>query len=806
MSDWLQERLQKEVLVVDGAMGTMLQNKKLPAGACPEEWNLTRPEVIKEIHLEYCRAGADIITTNTFGATRCKLKDYGLAGQVKEINRAGVWAAREAAVAAGGRSLVAASVGPLGKFVQPLGELSFTEVYEEYLEQCRAVTEAGADLIILETFGDLGEMRAALLAAKTAGTLPVVACFTFDETRRTFTGTDPETAAVVVEGLGASAVGVNCSVGPDKLVPVVQILARSTNLPVLVSPNAGMPQLIDGQTVFRETPAVLAEYADRFVEYGANLLGSCCGSTPAHTAAIAGAVRGRTPKLRRQSFGLRLASRVKTVTVAAQGYPVPIGERINPTGRKQLAAELRAGSTERVRREALTQTEAGAVLLDVNVGVAGIDQIATMEKVLHAVQTLVDTPLVIDSTDPAVIEKALQSYHGKALINSVNGEEASLAAILPLAKRYGAAILGLTLDEQGIPDTAAKRLAIARKIVRRAEELGIPRRDVIMDCLVLTVSAQPAGVAETLQAIKLVKAELGITTSLGVSNVSFGLPNRPVINHAFFAMALGAGLDAAIMNVLDEGMMEALRAAAVLTNRDVRAERYIDLEQARTGVTVVKKAAATSRTPMEILYDAVLTGDKDNILGYLETALQAGQDGVKILNQALIPAIEEVGRRYGAGIYFLPQLMMAGETMTVAFDRLRPELAKQAQQYLGTIVMATVQGDIHDIGKNIVAVLLANHGFKVIDLGKNVPNREIIDAALREQADLIGLSALMTTTMVHMEDLIKEVKARALPFKIMVGGAAVTRQYAQEVGAHGYAEDAVAAVETAKALIAVKGA
>ncbi|ABO50722.1 methionine synthase (B12-dependent) [Desulforamulus reducens MI-1] len=794
------KRVKKEVLIIDGAMGTLLQQRGLPGGWCPEEWNLSHPEAVKEIHKLYLEAGADIITTNTFGAIQLKLADYHLGDQVKEINQAAVKLAKEVAQPYG--AMVAGSVGPLGKFLQPLGTMTFEEAYQQFYEQCAAMVEAGVDLILFETFGDIGEMRAALIAAADAGDVPVVASFTFDETGRTFTGTDPETAAVVAERLGIAAIGVNCSVGPRQLEGVVRKLTESTNLPVLVSPNAGMPEIIGGKTVFRETPEIMAEYAQRFVDYGASILGGCCGTTPKHIQAIYQQVKKLKPKCRNKRFGLRVASRVKTVTIQPSGVPVAIGERLNPTGKKALQAEIREGKTEITRRDALTQVQAGAEILDVNVGVGGVDQVAAMERAVQAVQVLVEAPLCIDSTDPTVIEHALKLYHGKALINSVNGEENSIETILPLAKRYGAALIGLTLDDEGIPPTAAGRLAVARRLVERTEAMGIPRDDLMMDCLVLTVSAQPEGVPETLEAIRLVKQKLQITTSLGVSNVSFGLPNRVLINAAFFAMALNAGLDAAILNPQDQRMMETLRASAVLTGRDVRAEKYIAIEQQTHNGSKMETTGEQMKasTPLDILYQAVLSGDKDNIVSYINEALKTGLSPMELLDKALIPGIEEVGRRYGAGIYFLPQLMMAGETMTKSFERLRPELAKGPAKKAGTVVLATVKGDIHDIGKNIVSVMLANHGFEVIDLGKNVANEEILRVAAEQKANIIGLSALMTTTMVHMQEIIKLVKEQGLNCKVMVGGAAVTEHYAREIGADGYAIDAVEAVNVAKKL------
>lgn len=795
------DRVGKEILVVDGAMGTLLQQLGLPSGWCPEEWNVSHPEAIKDIHRLYLEAGANIITTNTFGAIRAKLADYGFEDKVREFNLAAVKEAKEAARPFG--AMVAGSVGPLGKFLQPLGPMSFDEAYEQFYEQCCILVEAEADLILFETFGDIGEMRAALVAAADAGNIPVVASFTFDESGRTFTGTDPETAAVVVERLGAVAIGINCSVGPKQLVNVVHNLAKSTNLPVLVSPNAGMPEIVNGRTVFRETPETMAQFAGHFVELGASLLGGCCGTTPDHIRAINNNIKNLKPVVRSRQYGLRVASRVKTVTIHPQGMPIAIGERLNPTGKKALQAEIKERKTEITRRDALAQVEAGAAILDVNVGVGGVDQVAAMERAINAVQILVDAPLCIDSTDPVVIEHALKIYHGKAIINSVNGEEHSLETILPLAKKYGAALIALTLDDGGIPPTAGERLSVARKIVEWAEIVGIPRQDIMVDCLVLTVSAQPEGVPETLKAITMVKEELGLTTSLGVSNVSFGLPNRVLINAAFFSMALSAGLDAAILNPQEQRMMETLRASAVLTGRDVRAQQFITVEQARVGNAVSPGNVENKpSSPLEILFQAVLSGDRDNIIGYIDSALSQEISPMDILDKALIPGIEEVGRKYGEGKFFLPQLMMAGETMTRSFERLKPELAKGPSKKTGTVVLATVKGDIHDIGKNIVSVMLANHGFEVIDLGKNVDNEEIIRVASEHQAEIIGLSALMTTTMVHMQNIILKVKETGLKCKIIVGGAAVTEQYAQEIGADGYAEDAVEAVRVAKELVA----
>lgn len=795
------EVLNRKILVVDGAMGTILQSRGLPAGACPEAYNLTNPELIASIHREYLQAGADITTANTFGAVPMKLKEYGLEKQAKEINLRAIEIAKKAF--AGEDKFVAGSMGPLGKFIKPLGELSFDEAYEEFRLQATAFQEGGADVILIETMGELGELRVAILAAVENFKGPVIATMTFETSGRTFTGTDPETAAVVAERLGIAAFGANCSVGSAELLPVAKRLVSSTNLPILISPNAGLPEMLGGKTVFKETPEEMAVNAKEYVLAGVGLVGSCCGSTPAHTKVIAEAVKGHKPQERNQNFGLRVASRSRVVTISDVKMPAIIGERINPTGKKALSQEIREGKTEIIRREALEQVKAGAHILDVNMGVPGIDEKVAMQKALTVIQNITDVPIMIDSTNPGVIEEALKVYQGKAIINSVNAEEDSLKNILPLAKKYGAAILALALDDRGLPETAEERLSIVKKIVERAEKYGISKNDIIADCLVLTASAQPEGSKETLKSLTLVKEKLGIPTSLGVSNVSFGLPNRPLINEAFYAMALGYGLDAAIINPLDQKMMDIYAAANVLTNRDSQGTYYISTQQIEPKKEK-KQEEKKTLTVLEQIYQSVLTGDGENILPLLEKALKAGMAPLTVFNEALIPGIEEVGKLFGEGIYFLPQLIAASDTMTVAFTYLKPEMEKIATKSLGTIVLATVKGDIHDIGKNIFSVLLKNHGFNVIDLGRNVDNKEILNAAKEQQADIIALSALMTTTMPHMEELIKEVQKNALTYRVIVGGAAVNQHYAEEIKADGYAPDAIQGVEMVKRLLKIK--
>ncbi|OEH87058.1 5-methyltetrahydrofolate--homocysteine methyltransferase [Desulfuribacillus stibiiarsenatis] len=790
-------------------MGTQLQSRGFPVGGCPESWNLENPDVITEIHRKYFEAGSNVVTTNTFGGNRIKLEEYGLEDQLEEINMKAVQCAKNATFQE--NQWVAGSMGPTGKFVDPLGETTFDEMYEIFKEQAIALEKGGADLLIIETSGDIGEMRAAALAAIENTKIPVISSLTFNEDQRTFTGTDPRSAAIILERMGIAAIGANCSGGPKELLETCKIFAANTNLPIIIQPNAGLPKLVNGQTVFDATPQEMADYAVQIVAAGANIVGACCGSSPEHIAAIAKAVESAVPQARNHSFGLRIASRTKSTEIAAKLAPVAVGERINPTGRKPLSEEIRAGKMDLVRKEAMEQTEAGASVLDVNMGVPKIDQVEAMKIAVNRIQTLVDTPLMLDSTDPAVLEAGLKQYHGKALINSVNGEEKSLEEVLPLVKRFGASVVALALDDDGLPESKEKRIEIATKIVERAKGFGIPAKDIIVDCLVLTASAQPEAIGQTLQAITEVKAKLSVTTILGVSNVSFGLPKRPLINRTFFAMALGAGLDAGIINPLDANMMMTLKTSAVLANRDPHAANYIEWSQYFEDQTgEVKFAQRDNKKNADIeqiedifeqLKQTVITGDKENVVARLEKGINQGKTAMELLNQGLIPGIEEVGDKFGKGIFFLPQLMLAGETMTASFGFLEPELKKSGSKKIAKIILATVKGDIHDIGKNILSVLLANHGFDVIDLGKNIDTEDIIQRAIDENAEIIGLSALMTTTMTRMPELIEKVKERNIPVKVIVGGAVVTRSYANEIGADGYAKDAVEAVQLCKNLI-----
>lgn len=787
--------------IFDGAMGTMLQAGGLKPGACPELMNIESPEVVKNIHNAYLDAGSTIIETNTFGASSLKLKHYGLADRVAEINAAAVRIAKEAA---GTRAKVAGSMGPSGRFIAPLGDLGFEDAYQCFAGQAKALADAGADYLILETFIDIQEMRAALLAAKDAAPgVPVICQLSYSEDGRTVTGTDPQSAAIILSALGADIIGVNCSLGPEQLVPIVKTLAENCDVPISVQPNAGMPYLENGETVFPMTPADFGKWAGKLLEAGASFLGGCCGTTPAHIQALARAVKTLSqPQRPKRPHRLWLASRSKSVCIDKDLPTVLIGERINPTGRKKLAAEIRDGSFLSVKKEAVNQVKAGAQLLDVNMGVGGIDQTAAMKHAVTEIAQLTDAPLVIDTSDAAALEAGLRAYPGRALINSVSAEDARIAEFLPLAKKYGAAILCLPITENGIPKTADDRLEAVRRIIHAAKEQGLRDGDFLLDALVMTVSANADACHEVLKTLSLYRKHLGYPSTMGLSNISFGLPNRPLINSTFFAMCLAAGLDAPIMNPYDDSMQNARMASAALLGKDPNGLAFSKNE---ANLAVPKKAAVAKEIildTMSAIKQAVIDGEKDEIADLVTRAIQEGHDTSEITEKALTAAMNDIGVDFGAGRMFLPQVLLSAETMRTAFNTLKKLLPNQQTADKGTVVIATVKGDVHDLGKNITGALLANSGFKLIDLGKDVDSTEIVKAAIESNADIVGLCALMTTTMIQIDKVIAELHEAGCTAKIMVGGAALTQEYADAAGADAYAADGVKAVELAKTMVA----
>ncbi len=797
----LQEVWGTRILCLDGAMGTMIQEAGITFTTAPEYLNVSHSQLIYEIHKAYVDAGADIIETNTFGGNRAKLANYHLEGEVYRLNKAAVELARKAAE---DRALVAASMGPTGKFLEPVGDLSFSQAVEIFKEQALAFQEGGADLVMVETMSDIKEAKAAIIAVKEVTRLPVFALATFQEDMHTLLGMSPETVAVTLEAMGVMALGANCSLGPEGLLEVAKRMVGVTSMPLVFMPNAGLPRLEDNKTVFPATPQEMAHYARKLVELGAWVVGGCCGSTPTHIKEMVQALQDQPLVKRETPPGMKLAGRRQVVFIGEGHFPVVIGERINPTGKKDFQAELRSGKTAWAREMARRQVEAGAHLLDVNVGMPGVDEERVLPMVATAVQTQVDCPLVLDSTNPQAIEKALQQIDGKVLINSVSGDERSMEAFLSLAHRYGAALLILPLDKKGIPSTPQGRVAIAKRVTEKALEVGVTGNDLIVDGLTMTVSAQAQGPKITLETVRTIKRKLGLPTVLGVSNVSFGLPDREVVNATFLAMAIEAGLDAAIINPNSKRMMETLYAGALLAGRDPQAAKYLEVSHKGEGKREEKDQGI--HDPKKVLFNAVLHGDEDLAREKTQELLRETVP-LEISNTILIPAMEEVGRRFESNQYFLPQVMASAAAMQAAFAVVKEAMKGKEGPVRGTVIMATVEGDIHDIGKNIVCTLLENHGFHVIDLGKNVPREKIVTKAkeLLEEGHppeklAVGLSALMTTTMTEMKKVIETLKDEGLQVFTLIGGAVVTPEYAREIGAH-YAKDAIEAIKVVESLM-----
>ena len=782
--------------IFDGAMGTMLQEGGLKAGGCPELMNIEQSDVVRKIHEAYIDAGATMIETNTFGASALKLDHYGLEDRVVEINQAAVRIAHEASR---GRAKIVGSLGPTGRFIVPLGDLAFEDAYGAFYEQAKALADAGADYLLFETCIDIQEMRAGLLAAKDATNLPVICQLSYSEDGRSVTGTDPQTAAVTLEALGASIIGVNCSLGPEQLVPIVQTLADNCSIPISVLPNAGMPRLENGRTIFPMGPAEFADWGPKLVAAGATYLGGYCGTTPAHIQALAAAVKNLSEAKRKPAdTRLRLTSRSKTVIIDKNLPTTLIGERINPTGRKKLAEEIKNGSLFSVKREAVDQVRAGAHLLDVNMGVGGIDQVQAMHDAIREVSQITDAPLTIDTSDTKSLEAGLRAYPGRALINSVSAEKERIEEFLPLAKKYGAAILCLPITEDGVPKSAEDRASVINGIIEAAKKNGLKDGDFLLDALVMTISADQNACLEVLKTLQIYRTRFGYPATMGLSNVSFGLPNRPLINSTFFAMCLAAGLDAPIMNPYDEKMQETLMASAALMGKDPRG---IAFSRNEANLKTPKKAATAKPIEGDVLSaikQAVIDGASESIAILTERAIREGHSSHEITEKALTAAMNDIGVDFGAGRVFLPQVLLSAEAMRSAFQKIKELLPAQQTENKGTVVMATVKGDVHDLGKNIVSALLSNSGFKLIDLGKDVDADTIVRTALEKEADIVGLSALMTTTMTQIDKVVKKLREAGSEARIIVGGAAVTEDYATSAGADAYANDGVSAVKIAK--------
>ena len=785
----------KEYVLLDGGMGTELQKRGLRPGQMPELAALTMPETLTAIHRDYVRAGAQILNANTFGANPKKLARTGYS--LEQVVSASIACARQAAAETG--ALVALDIGPLGELLAPAGTLAFEDACAQFAQIIRAGAAAGADLVMLETMTDLYELKAAILAAKENCALPVFTSMSFETRGRTFTGCTVESYAVTAAGLGADAVGINCSLGPAEILPFAKRLCRSVpaGLPVFVKPNAGLP---DPDGSYRLDAAGFVEQMKEYQSIGISMVGGCCGTTPEYIQRLHEEFSGKTPA---QKVPLRRSTLCTPVRfVEVDGITV-VGERINPTGKKRLQEALRQGDTAYPCGQAVSQAEAGAEVLDVNAGLPGIDEAAVLETLVRELQAVTDLPLQLDSSDAAALERALRIYNGKPIVNSVNGKRETLNAILPLCKKYGAAVVGLALDENGIPPTAEGRFAVAQRIVAATDAIGIPREDVYIDCLTLTASAQQEGAAETLKALSRCKQELGVRTVLGVSNISFGLPCRGYLNTTFLTMAMAAGLDLAIMNPNTPEMMAAVRSYRVLTAQDAQSADYVAAYanvQLQTTRTVTAAAAVTQSG--DALFEAVRRGLKAEARAAAEDALQS-REPLEVVNTSLIPALDAVGDGFEKGTVFLPQLLQSATAAQAAFEAVKAAIARTGQTSggKGRIVIATVEGDVHDIGKNIVRVILENYGYDVLDLGRDVPPAKVVEAVQATGARLVGLSALMTTTVPAMQATIEALHAAELPCKVMVGGAVLTPNYAKQIGADFYAKDAKASADIAKEVL-----
>lgn len=786
----IREEIGKRILFFDGGMGTLLQEQGLQTGELPETWNLKNPEPIIQIHKAYLAAGADIILANTFGANRFK---YG--GDLEKIVTAGVANAKKAVAESGKKAYVALDIGSTGKLLKPMGTLDFEEAVGVFAEIIRVGEKAGADLILIETMSDTYELKAAVLAAKENSTLPIMATVIFDESKKMLTGASPQVVVSLLEGLGVDALGINCGLGPKQMKEIVKELLKYASIPVIVNPNAGLPRSENGKTVFDVGAEEFAEDMEEIVTMGAWFAGGCCGTTPAHIQAMVEKCKEITPvPITPKNYTFVTSY---STAVELGGRPVIIGERINPTGKSKFKQALRDHNIDYILEEGVKQEDSGAHILDVNVGLPEIDEAAMMETIVYELQSIMPIPLQIDTTNMEAMERALRIYNGKPMINSVNGKAEIMEQVFPLVKKYGGVVVGLALDEDGIPDTTEGRLAIAEKIYQTGEKYGISRKDIVIDALVMTMSTNNESAKITLDTVKEITARGGKTV-LGVSNISFGLPQRELINAAFFTMAMNNGLSAGIINPNAKAMRQAYDTFCVLGGYDAQCMNYIE----NYAVTDAPNAAAKPAAAKLNLTDSIIKGLKDQAYRATEEELKT-KEPMEIINGELVPALDVVGQGFEKGTMFLPQLLMSAEAAKAGFEAIRQYVQShgEAQEKKATIVIATVKGDIHDIGKNIVKVLLENYGYEVIDLGKDVPPEKIVETVVDKHAPLVGLSALMTTTVVNMEESIKELHKEAPWCKIMVGGAVLTQEYADMIGADFYGKDAMQSVYYAERLL-----
>lgn len=824
----IRDEFGKRMLFFDGGMGSLLQERGLKQGELPETWNLKKPEELIRIHREYLEAGADIVLANTFGANRFKYDN------LDEIIAAGIANAKTAVRESGKKAYVALDMGPTGKLLKPMGTLDFEAAVSVYAEVVRAGEKAGADLILIETMSDTYELKAAVLAAKENSSLPVMATVVFDEGHKLLTGASPENVVALLEGLRVDALGINCGLGPKQMKPIFERLAQFASVPLIIMPNAGLPRVENGRTVYDVDPAEFAEDMAEIIAMGAWFAGGCCGTTPAHIRALTEKCRDFVPKALTKKDDTIVTSYSKAVFLG--GKPAIIGERINPTGKSKFKQALRDNNMEYILEEGVKQADAGADILDVNVGLPEIDEVAMMKQTVYELQGILPLPLQIDTTNAEAMEAAMRIYNGKPMINSVNGKEEVMKEIFPLVRKYGGVVVGLTLDEAGIPTTAEGRLAIAEKIYRIAESYGIERKNIVIDALTMTMSTDDTSAGTTLEVVKKIK-EQGGRTVLGVSNISFGLPHREILNAAFFSMAMSAGLSAGIINPNVASMRQAYDTYCVLGGFDSQCMNYIEKYAALQTVTTLAPAGAaggngtTAGTvnsmegntaaaggngvagsstgaaggngtagSMPALQNAIVKGLKEQAYRGTKEALASGRDTMDVINGELIPALDVVGQAFEKGTMFLPQLLMSAEAAKAGFAAIKEYVESMGtrQEKKGTVVIATVKGDIHDIGKNIVKVLLENYGFDVIDLGKDVPPEAVVEAVQQSGARLVGLSALMTTTVASMEETIMQLREKVPGCKVMVGGAVLTPEYADMIGADYYAKDAMQSVHYAE--------